>query len=51
VITLLSARADDEEQPFNFAEDIAIAPNGKIYFTDGTTLVPEKARNGHVNLV
>ena len=49
VVTLLSARSDDG-QPINFIDDLDIAPNGKIYFSDASNIPPHKARDGSVDL-
>jgi len=49
-VTILAARDDDDKLPINFIDDVDIAPDGKIYFSDATHIPPKKYPNGFMDL-
>jgi sugar lactone lactonase YvrE len=50
-ITVLSVRSDDDKLQYNFIDDVDIAPDGKIYFSDASQIPPHRYRNGLFTLV
>ena len=49
-VTILASHSEDG-QPILFIDDLDIAPDGKIYFSDATHFAPSADKDGYMDLL